>query len=252
MTQGTAGRRPRHSAAPQCRLVQHWLGRQLAIAATVLAFALAAMPTLAGPGGLSGSAGGFGRTVRQVLKPQGSETTVASPAASVTATMPSAGAGTLLSALDENGSSPVAELTEQPSPEVDPSPTAEPTVTPEPVEAAEPTETGEPTETVEPSPMPEPTETAPPVREVARDNHGAAVSEAARAHDGEGNHGEAVREVARDNHGRAVSEAAKEKTATDEGKPVSEVARDNHGASVREAAGGGTGEERRAGRGPQR
>jgi hypothetical protein len=252
MTQGTAGRRPRHSAAPQCRLVQQWLGRRLAIAATVLAFALAAMPALAGPGGLSGSAGGFGRTVRQVLMPQGSETTVASPAASVTATMPSAGAGTLLSALDENGSSPVAELTEQPSPEVDPSPTAEPTVTPEPVEAAEPTETGEPTETVEPSPMPEPTGTAPPVREVARDNHGAAVSEAARAHDGEGNHGEAVREVARDNHGRAVSEAAKEKTATDEGKPVSEVARDNHGASVREAAGGGTGEERRAGRGPQR
>jgi len=184
--------------------------------------------------------------------PQGSETTVASPAASVTATMPSAGAGTLLSALDENGSSPVAELTEQPSPEVDPSPTAEPTVTPEPVEAAEPTETGEPTETVEPSPTTEPTGTTPRVREVARDNHGAAVSEVARAHDGEGNHGEAVREVARDNHGRAVSEVAQEKTATDEGKPVSGVARDNHGASVREAAGGGTGEGRRAGRGPQR
>ena len=223
MTQGTAGRRPRHSAAPQCWLVQQWLGRRLAIAATVLAFALAASPALAGTGGLSGSAEGFGRTVREVLMPQGSETTVASPAASVTATMPSAGAGTLLSALDENGSSPVAELTEQPSPEVDPSPTAEPTVTPEPVEAAEPTETGEPTETVEPSPMPEPTETAPPVREVARDNHG-----------------------------RAVSEAAQEKTATDEGNPVSGGARDNHSASVREAAGGGTNEGRRAGRGPQR
>jgi len=251
MTQGTAGRRPRHSAAPQCRLVQQWLGRRLAIAATVLAFALAAMPVLAGPAGLSGSAGGFGRAVRQVLEPKGNGTTDASPAARATESTPSDGGGTLLSALDENGS-PVAEATEQPSAEADPSPTAEPTEIAEPTVTPDPVDAAEPTETVEPSAMPEPTETAPPVREVARDNHGAAVSEVARSNDGEGNHGEAVHAVARDNHGRAVSEAAKDKTAADEEKPVPEVARDNHGAPVREAAGGGAGEERRAGRGPQR
>ncbi|GBD19148.1 hypothetical protein HRbin27_01652 [bacterium HR27] len=234
---------------PALRRVSGWLragrkGYRFAVLAAVLALALASVPALAGPGSFGDPEDGrheHGEVVAdesgqpafvvlqdEVGTPEPSETI--EPAATMEPTVTASPTETA-----EPSATVEPPPTQEPTATVEPTEEAEPTETAEPTEAVEPTATVVPTEAAEPSPTAEPTE--PPVRAVARDNHGAAVSEVAKSHEDEGNHGEQVRTVARDNHGRAVSEAAKAKQAGDEGaSSVSETARDNHGAQVREAA----------------
>lgn len=250
-------RRAGHPGAGR-QSVRRW--RLVGSVAAGLAFALVAMPALAGAGAsdivtsvTTGVRAVFSGTPGEQLTLLQAEET---PTVEATVTVE-------------------PTVTPEPTATIEPSPTVEPTATPEPSPTVEPTATVEPSPTPESSPTPEvtpsPEPTAEPtpvnhgqqVREVARDNHGAAVREAARATDQEADrsHGETVREVARENHGRAVSEAAKgtantgdetgegatdesqanepsEEPVTDEshGETVRGVARDNHGAEVREAA----------------
>ncbi len=228
-----------------------WFGRRCAVAATVLALVLAGMPVLAGPGGFPGS-------VQQVFAAFSKHDRV-TLLQDVTPT-----ANEMVEPLETVELTGTVELSQilQPSPFAEPTETVEPTRTAEPTETPEPTPMSEPTMTVEPTP--EPTETVGPtpirVSEVARDNHGRAVSAVAQSNDGEGNHGQEVREVARDNHGRDVSEATKGRQEADkqhqqDGEEltpsVPDVARDNHGARVRQAApsqGNGHGKEGQSGR----
>jgi len=233
------------------RVDRGWLSRRVALLAALLAFTLAAVPALAGPGSFDRFEY-VGRDARLALTwtveqlPAVDTPVVMEEAVELAETAEPVATGEATVELTVTQEATVTASpteTAEPSATVEPPPTQEPTETVEPTETAEPTEVVEPTETAEPSPTAEPTES--PVRVVARENHGAAVSEVAKSHDGEGNHGEQVRAVARDNHGRVVSEAAKAKQAGDEdASSVSETARNNHGAAVREAAqqhGKGTG-----------
>ncbi|MCS7293845.1 MAG: hypothetical protein NZ761_00390 [Dehalococcoidia bacterium] len=177
-----------------------WKGHRLAVVAVSLALALASVPVLAGPGvfgdsgdGRLGNAAVADETERAAFVVRADESVEAAASETAEPAVPT---------------EPTA--TTDPTEAVEPSATTEPTETVEPTEPVEPTGAAEPTETVEPSPTTDPTEpVVSPVREVARDNHGAVVSETARSRDGAGTHGEQVRAVARDNHRRAVSETAK-------------------------------------------
>lgn len=209
-----------------------WFGRRWAVVVTGLAFLLAGMPALAGPGGLSGT---VTQSVRHVFG-AASENDRVIVLQEVTLE-PSETVEPTESVEPTETTEPTATV--EPTQTVEPSPTVAPTKTVEPSPTVEPTETVGPTETVKPTPEPTETDepTPAPVRDVARDNHGRAVSEVAKSNNGEGNHGQKVREVARDNHGQGVSEAAKRSDESEEApETVPDVARDNHGAQVREAA----------------